>query len=234
LVGAGASVVRSVIMTIISLYGKIVDRSYDPMRGLFVAGLFMLVFNPMLLFFDASFQMSFMATFGLIYLSDKISRRLTWLTKKFGVREIISSTLATQITVTPLIMHFSGMISIISPITNILILPFIPYTMFVVTLTALASFISSVIAWPFGFVSYLLLSYELKTVHYFSMLNFSAVQFEKWTWSATLICYAVLVFAYIILYFGRKTFKKYFIRKSATAKQIDQFFERHKGAIPDG
>lgn len=224
IVGIGASVVRSVIMTIISLYGKIIGRSYDPMRGLFVAGLFMTVLNPMLPFFDASFQMSFMATFGLIFFSEKVSDRLQCLTDKFGVREIISSTFATQITVTPLIMHLSGMISLISPISNILILPFIPYTMLFVTLTAFSSFISGALATAPSFISYVLLSYELWITHNLSALSFSAIQFEKWSWPQTLIAYLVISLAYIFYKLLRAMSK----RKSIDFIKVDQYVNKHE------
>lgn len=202
MVGGGASVMRSLFMNAIAIYGKTMSFKYDPLKGLFIAGLVMMVFNPMLLFYDPSFQMSFMATLGLVLLSDKISKRLSFLPEKFGVKETISATLSTQITVTPLIMHFSGIVSIISLFTNIVVLPFIPYTMFFVTLAMLISFVSFLAAQVFSFISLVLLTYELWIVHISAGLPFAAIEFPTWNWTQTIISYVFMTVIY--LYLNRK------------------------------
>jgi competence protein ComEC len=196
MVGGGASVMRSLFMNAIAIYGKTMQFKYDPLKGLFIAGLIMMVFNPMLLFFDPSFQMSFMATLGLIVLSEKISKRLSFLPEKFGIKETISATLGTQIAVTPLIMHFSGIVSLISLFTNIVVLPFIPFTMFFVVVAMLISFVSISIAQVFSFVSYVLLTYELWIVHVSASLPFAAIEFSTWSWKQTLICYFIMAIVY--------------------------------------
>lgn len=196
MVGGGASVMRSLFMNATAIFGRTMQFKYDPLKGLFVAGLIMMVFNPMLLFFDPSFQMSFMATFGLIFLSEKISKRLSYLPEKFGIKETISATLSTQIAVTPLIMHFSGIVSLISLLTNIVVLPFIPYTMLFVVVAMFLSFVSIFIAQIFSFVSYFLLTYELWIVHASAALPFAAVEFSTWSWSETVICYLIMALIY--------------------------------------
>jgi len=197
MVGGGASVMRSLFMNAIALYGKTMRFKYDPLKGLFIAGLIMMVFNPMLLFYDPSFQMSFMATLGLIVLSEKISKRLSFLPEKFGVKETISATLSTQIAVTPLIMHFSGIVSLISLFTNIVVLPFIPYTMLFVAAAVLISFVFNFIALALAFVAFILLTYELWIVHVSASFSFAAIEFPTWSWKQTLTCY----FAMVVIYF---------------------------------
>lgn len=199
MVGGGASVMRSLFMNAIAIFGRTMNFKYDPLKGLFIAGLVMMVFNPMLLFYDPSFQMSFMATFGLIFLSDKISKCLSFLPEKFGVREIISATLSTQISVTPLIMRFSGIVSIISLFTNLVVLPFIPYTMLFVVVAMLLSFISVTVAQAFAFIPYVLLTYELWIVHQSASLQYAAIEFETWSWKEVIICYFFMILIYLIL-----------------------------------
>ena len=227
MVGAGASVIRSLVMNIISIYGKLIGLNYRPIKGLFIAGLLMLVFNPILLFFDPSFQMSFMATLGLVLLSDKFSNRLVFLTERFAVRETISATLSTQIAVTPLIMHLSGVVSLISPITNILVLPLIPYTMLFVTVQMLSSYLNDVFTTLASCVSYFLLGYELKVVRFFSAFSFSAIEFETWDWYQTLLCYFVMILIYLFIH--NRGYKS--LRKS----EVSEFYRRHETqkVIPD-
>ncbi len=220
MVGGGASVMRSLFMNAIAIYGKTMQLAYDPLKGLFVAGLIMLVFNPLLLFFDPSFQMSFMATFGLIILSDKISNCLSFLSERFGIKETISATLSTQIAVTPLIMHLSGIVSVIALFTNIVVLPFIPYTMLFVALSVFLSCVAGFLASGIAFVSFILLSYELWIVHVCASLSFSAFEFTTWSWYQTLLCYFFLFVLY--QFFNRK-----FLQKNKQ-KEIRMFFKRHE------
>ncbi len=208
MVGGGASVMRSLFMNAIALYGKTMQFKYDPLKGLFIAGLIMMIFNPMLLFFDPSFQMSFMATLGLIVLSDKISKRLSFLPEKFGVKETISATLSTQIAVTPLIMHLSGIISLISLFTNIAVLPFIPYTMLFVAVAVLLSFVFNFLALALAFISFVLLTYELWIVHVCAALPFAAIEFPTWSWKQTLICYFIMVVIYFCVTQTKTSFDK--------------------------
>lgn len=208
MVGGGASVMRSLFMNAIAIYGRTMNLKYDPLKGLFIAGLVMMVFNPMLLFFDPSFQMSFMATLGLILLSEKISKRLSFLPEKFGVKETISATLSTQIAVTPLIMHFSGIVSLISLFTNIVVLPFIPYTMFFVVVAMLISFVSYFVAQIFSFISFVLLTYELWIVHVCAAFPFAAIEFPTWSWKQTLSCYFIIIVIYICVTQTKTSFVK--------------------------
>jgi competence protein ComEC len=129
MVGSGATVVRSTIMTILALVARISGRTYSVNRALFFAGSIMLVMNPMILLYDPSFQLSFLATLGLINLSGFVKKFFPFVPEKFGLREITTATFSTQITVLPLLMKMTGQLSIVAPIVNIITLQFIPLTM---------------------------------------------------------------------------------------------------------
>lgn len=200
--GGSATVVRSVIMSLIGLYARASDVTYSALKGLFIAAVLMVVHNPKILFFDPSFQLSFVATLGLILLSSPIKKLCAWIPETFGVREIVSSTFATQIFVTPLILHLSGMISFVSLFVNILVLPVIPLTMLVVCISGLISFIHQSFSLPFAFVSYTLLSYELTIVRVASQYSFASIHFPRLPLSTMLVTYALylLTFGAIFMY----------------------------------
>ncbi len=202
--GGSATVIRSVIMSLIGLYARAAGRSYDALRGLLVAGVLMVVHNPRIVLYDPSFQLSFVATLGLILLGTPVSRYFTWVPEFFGMREIVTSTFATQIVVTPLILHLSGTISIVALFVNLLVLPLIPPTMLVVCITSFVSFIHAFAAMPFAFVSYIFLSYELFIVGHASALSFAAVTFSKISSQTTLYVYLL----YSMVFIGHIIFKK--------------------------
>ncbi len=183
LVGGGATVVRSCFMAGIALSADIIRRDYDVSRALIFAGLIMLIQSPMILLHDPSFQLSFLATMGLILLASPIEKRLQFIPDKFGMRGIVSATIATQIFVSPYILYMMGNLSIIGMVVNILVLPFIPVTMLFVFLTGAVGMISLPVAQVFAWGTHLLLSYELFMVENFAKFPFASVHlpaFSKW------------------------------------------------------
>lgn len=186
LVGGGATVVRSCIMAIIALIGVLLRKDYNVSKALFIAAALMLIQNPLILLYDPSFQLSFLATLGLILLSSPIEKKLGFITEKFGIRGLCASTLATQIFVSPYILYMMGQLSIIGIIVNILVLPIIPVTMLFVTLTGLLGFCSYFLSEITGWVSHILLSYELFMVHFFAGLPFASIELPKFSfWIVT-------------------------------------------------
>ena len=108
LVGAGATVVRACIMALFGISAQLAYRDYSALRALFITAYLMTVQNPYIVAYDTSFQISFLATFGLILLGRKIWKRLRFVPEGFGMRELVASTLATQISVAPLLLYLMG------------------------------------------------------------------------------------------------------------------------------
>lgn len=199
LVGGGATVVRSCFMASIALTGDLIRRDYSVHRALAFAALVMLIQSPMILLHDPSFQLSFLATVGLIALATPIENRLGWIPDIFGMRGTVAATAATQIFVSPYILYMMGQLSIIGVVVNILVLPFIPVTMLAVFLTGLAGFIWPVAAVVIGWSAHLLLSYELAMVDWFARLPFAAVHIGAFSGWWVVLFYAVLTVGYLFM-----------------------------------
>ncbi len=175
MVGAGATVVRATIMALIALLARGTGRLYAVTRALLVAGVIMLLHNPHILVFDTSFQLSFLATVGLIYLSPLLEPRVQWVTKQWGLREIVVATLATQLFVLPFLLYKTGALSLVSLPVNLLVLAAVPATMLFGFLAGMFGFVWSALALPFAWVAYALLAYELAVVEWFARMPFAAV-----------------------------------------------------------
>lgn len=127
--GAGATVLRAAAMALIALLARATGRTYTMGRALLVAGVCMVLQNPSILISDPSFQLSFLASLGLIFVTPVLEAH-TKLFLRFPVwREIFLSTLATQIMVLPLLLSQTGMLSLVALPVNMLVLPVIPLTM---------------------------------------------------------------------------------------------------------
>lgn len=175
MVGSGATVVRATTMTLLAILARISGRTYNVNRALFLAAALMVWHNPMILLHDPSFQLSFLATLGLINLSPFVKKILFFIPQKFELREISTATLSTQASVLPLLMKMTGELSIVAPIVNILTLQIIPITMLFGFIAGLGTFISEKIGLAFGFIPYLFLKYILFIVNLFSSFEFATI-----------------------------------------------------------
>lgn len=196
LVGGGATVVRSCFMAGIALSADLIRRDYNVLRALILVGLLMIIHNPKILFYDPSFQLSFLATLGLIILAGPIEKKLVFITERFGLRGIVSSTIATQIFVSPFLLHMMGQISLIGMVVNILVLPLVPLTMLMVFMTGILGLISPVLASLPAWFSHFLLSYELLMVNTFSKFPyavFSIKAFSFWWVVGVYVVFAVIM-----------------------------------------
>lgn len=195
LVGGGATVVRSCIMALIALCAELLHKDYNVSRALFIAGALMLIQDPLILLYDPSFQLSFLATLGLVSLSAPIEKKLGFITDKMGIRPLVASTLATQIFVSPLIFYMMGQLSLVGILVNILILPFIPVTMLLVFFAGLLGFFHHFLSLIAGWGSHILLSYELFIVRYASSLPFAVIEvpsFSVWILAGSYTLYLAL------------------------------------------
>ncbi len=203
--GASATIVRATIMALIVIVARATGRTSEAIRALFLAGLLMLLFNPMLLVYDPSFQLSFLATLGLLVLSPKIEKMIPFVPKGiFDFRRILAATLATQIFVFPLLMYMMGEISVISPVVNVLVLIFVPFIMFFGLIFVLVSYFSFFLASLIAFGVYLMLAYVLILVDFFSKLPIAVMQAKEFSFGYMI---AVYVF-YLLIFFVWKKFKK--------------------------
>lgn len=187
--GAGAATVRASIMAGLILFARATGRTADLLHLLFVAGFFMVLWNPHILLHDPSFQLSFLATLGLLLLSEKISMRLVFIPKRFFLREITAATLSTQIFVLPLLLYQTGQLSLVALPANLFILPAISGTMFFGFLSGTANFISIDIGSVFGFIAYFFLEYILRAVNFFSHLPFASIAVPEFPVQMLLVAY---------------------------------------------
>lgn len=197
MVGASATAVRATLMAILVLVAKMTGREGDALRILFIAAFLMAFHNPMIVVFDPSFQLSFLATLGLITLSPRLEKKLTWIPKRFGMSEIVSATIATQITVLPLLLWMSGLFSVVALPVNLLILPMVPLAMLCGFVTGVIGFISSLLALPFALITEIILMYQIQTVYFFASLPFSAFTLPAFPFMIVVICYALFGYWYI-------------------------------------
>ena len=186
LVGGEASVVRAAIMAGLFISAaRLLGRPTFTPAGLFSAGLLMTLVEPRILW-DVGFQLSFMATLGLMLYHEPLAQ---WLQRRLEQRlepalartagglggELILATLAAQVLVVPLLLFHFGQLSLVSLPANVLALPAQPGVMIWGGLATLAGLILPALGQILAWVAWLFLSWTIAVVGLLGQLPFAAV-----------------------------------------------------------
>jgi len=173
--GGASSAVRAGLMATLAIYARTSHRTYNALRALAVVAFAMVLWNPFLLAFDPGFQLSCLAMLGLTLFTTPIARYLAWIPERFALREIVASTIATQMTVLPLLLFQDGQLSILSLPANVLAMIPIPFAMLTSCIAALFGIVFGSLATPISFPAYATLSYVIWVAHTLAALPFSSV-----------------------------------------------------------
>ncbi len=192
LVGLSATVVRASIMAVLLLLVQATGRKYLVLRGLMLAGMVMIINNPFLLVYDVGFQLSFLATLGLILISPYFEAWFAKMPNFMGMRSFLVATISTQLAVLPLLLYQIGEFSVVSIIVNVLVLPMVPVAMLLTFMTGMMAFIFPSIATVLSYPTYLALTYITEVAWWFSKLPFAAYAIPVFSFYLVPISYGVM------------------------------------------
>ncbi len=121
--GMGPAVTRSALMSLMFLWSHRLGRKQDWPTTLSLAALIILLWKPAAIY-DVGFQLSFSATWGILYLGPVISELL----KKYTgwpawIQATIWVSLAAQLATLPLVALYYNLFSPVSMLANILAVP---------------------------------------------------------------------------------------------------------------
>jgi len=121
--GFGPSILRAAIMAEIMLVGLLFEREKEIYTSLALSAFIILLFNPKCLF-DVGFQLSFGATWSLVYVAPVIAERLKPYLPKY-IAALVSAAIAPVLASVPITLFHFSQASLIGVITNILLLPWV-------------------------------------------------------------------------------------------------------------
>lgn len=192
--GLGASVVRAALMLAFVLAGKLFDRDAHSVSLLSFVALLMLIYNPAYLN-DIGFQMSFVATLGILTTGQVLYQR----TKEIKVPEAVKGDLTIPIVaqswVAPTQMFYFNTFAPYSVFANIAIIPFLSVISF-------GGFISSILAIFYPLTKYICLAMDfvinffisaiVNISNFFSALPHSLITTAKPTVTGIILYYVLL------------------------------------------
>lgn len=196
MVGAPASVVRAAIMGMLVVLARHLGRPSQSRNAIAFTAVVMLAINPTLLRFDLGFQLSFLATLGIVYLFPHLERLVVRLPEWGKVKEAFLMAIAAEIFVTPLILYQFGQLSLVAPFVNALIVPPVPFIMFFGFLGGLGGFVATPLGQIVGVVAWALSAFVLGLIELAAALPFAAVNVVLPFWA--IVCYYVALAGWLI------------------------------------
>jgi len=115
LAGFEPAVLRAVIMGFAALLGLALEKGVKQLGSLLIAATLLLIFNPLWIW-NLGFQLSFLATLGLIVTAPAIDKRLDWLPP--AISSLISPSLAGKFNFTRFRRYFGGFFILSYPLVN--------------------------------------------------------------------------------------------------------------------
>lgn len=180
LTGASPSVVRAALMAGAMLVAQLFGSTAHALSTLMLAAVAMLLLAPPVLW-DVGFQLSCLATGGLVVLGPSIERRLAaWPPL---LREPVALTTAAQLATLPIIVGNFERLSVVAPAANVVVAPLVPIVMAASAGAALTgaldvaglAVIGDVMAWLAGGTGWLYLRLMIAAGSLFASVPFASL-----------------------------------------------------------
>ncbi|NJM73696.1 MAG: DUF4131 domain-containing protein [Scytonema sp. RU_4_4] len=201
LTGLQPSVLRSVIMGFAALIAIGLRRKVKQLGSLLVAAVLLLLFNPLWIW-DLGFQLSFLATLGLIVTVPPITKRLDWLPPM--ITSLIAVPLAAAIWTLPLLLYVFSVVAIYTLPVNIFSTPLISVISIGGMISALVSLILPDAGSTLAHLLYHPTHWLLKLVEFFAGLPGSTVALGSISFSQMLAIYILIILAWVVRWWQKR------------------------------
>jgi competence protein ComEC len=178
MVGASPSVIRATLMAFIALLATLLGRVYVAKQALILSLLAIVMYEPDDMIYDVSLHLSFLATMGLVYMSEAlelfVKKYFSYFTSS-SLRELLITTLSAYFATLPYVMYTFGTVSVYALIANIFVVPLVPFAMLISFFVVMSSYLSNTLSLVFGFVDTLIINVMIWFAHVVEKLPFSTV-----------------------------------------------------------
>ncbi|MEH2311345.1 MAG: ComEC/Rec2 family competence protein [Nostoc sp.] len=201
LTGFQPAVLRAVIMGFAALIGLLLKRKVKQLGSLLLAATLLLVFNPLWIW-DLGFQLSFLATLGLVVTVPALVNRLAWLPP--AIAALIAVPLAATLWTLPVQLFVFGVVPSYSLLLNVVSTPLISIISIGGIISALAaliwieagSFLAGVLHYPTDWL--------IKLVEFFSKLPGNSVAVGSISTWQLLAIYVLIILVWLVPWWQRR------------------------------
>jgi len=198
--GAGASIVRAAVISVLGIAAWYYGRTVRPLLLILMAAAGTAYANPVYLWADLSWYLSFLAFFGILLVAPLVTCKVYGQKQPPLIPKMIIETLCAEIMTLPLVLYIFGQVSLVSLAANILVAALIPLAMLLSFIAGLAGMFAGTVAGWFAWPAKLLLTYMLDVVGYLASLPHVFQQNRYISVAEMAVCYAGVVVTVMVAY----------------------------------
>lgn len=182
LTGAQIPVLRAAIMALLSFTGELFGRQRSGLYILILTAGGMLLVNPAWLT-DLSFELSFLATFGVIAVAPVVEKKLNFLPP--FIKQDIAISVGAELMIMPIIIQNFHQLSIVGIFANLLVGWTMPFVM-------IFGVLALVLGPVFSLITNIFLTYFIYIVQFFASLPFAWEYIGEQVWAVWVGYYLIL------------------------------------------
>jgi len=200
--GASPSMVRAGLVAGLSILAWSYGRTFHPIVLILYVAALTAMMNPLYLWADIGWWLSFLAFFGVLIISP-LMLRLIYSGKKAnpGV-QLVSETFAAQIMTLPIILMIFGALPTLAIVANIISAPLIPFAMLLTTVAGVSAMVLPTLAPVLTLPAEIILSYIVAIVRTLSSQQWAMVEVSI---GSTTMSSIYAMYIVIVLYVWNKT-----------------------------
>jgi len=190
--GFGPAVLRAAVMALLLLWAYRLGREKDWPTTLALAALVILALNPLQIY-EVGFQLSFAATWGILYVGPWLRGKMEPLPLPGWVKSVLEVTVAAQLGTLPVIIHYFNLLSFVSVFTNLAAVPVAGIILLMGFAAGLSGLAVPAAAWVINSGTGILLSLYQWLVLFAREIPGATHYMAPWSWWGILLWYAGLV-----------------------------------------
>ncbi|HEX9679551.1 MAG TPA: ComEC/Rec2 family competence protein [Candidatus Saccharimonadales bacterium] len=189
--GLSPSIARATVVSGLALIGWYYGRNIQPTILLLSAAAITGMLNPLYIWFDLGWYLSFAAFVGVLILGPLITKR--WFKKRPKLlTQILIETTSAQLLTLPIIAVIFGEFSLISLLANLIILPLIPLAMITTFIAGVAGMVLPTLAGWVAWPATVLLTFIVDVVRLLAGVPWALRQ-VKLSWFSLWLIYSAII-----------------------------------------
>lgn len=191
--GISPSIFRAAVVSGLSLAAWYWGRPITAWTVLLLSAVVTSGINPMYIWQDIGWYLSFAAFFGVLILAPAITARLYKSQNPNAFSQLVIETLCAQIMALPIIMMIFGELSLVALPANMVILPFIPFAMLLTFVAATAGVVVPQFVGWFAWPADWILTTMLRVIEWIASLPWASMELSFTFWHLLGIYTAVAI-----------------------------------------
>lgn len=207
--GTSASIVRAAVISTLGLTAWYYGRTVRPLLLIFLAAALTGWANPVYVWGDISWYLSFLAFFGILVMAPPLTKRLFGKKQPPLLAQIAIESLCAELMTIPLVLYIFGQMSLVSLLANMLVCALIPIAMLLSLIAGLAGMLIGNIAGWFAWPARIVLTYMLDIVNMLSRIPHVFQQNRYLSAIDMAACYAVVAAILGLVYYGQRRRRRF-------------------------